>query len=172
VTAAPAGYEADHRPITTALFAAALGFLGLFSALPLFLGPVLGVTGVALAAFLRRRPSARTGDRALVPALAVLVLLLLASPSSTATALFGGLGSLAFLLWLADDPWGAPGGGRRAVTVLAFAGLSFGLAWGIDLAFVGATGNVGAAGLLAVVALLVLAVVLLWGAERPAPETA
>lgn len=149
--------------LTLGIFGLVLAVLGLLSGLPWLLGPVIGVAGVLLSSRLRASTRLRS-ELALLPGLAAMATLLFASPIAPSTELFGGLASLAFLLWLADDPARAPGGGRRAVPTLGLAGLAFGLAWSITLPFGPAAPDIGlASGLL--VAALVLVGLALWRAS-------
>lgn len=160
------------RILTTIVFAASAGFAGLLCSLPFLLGPAIGVAGVLVSARWRGRLGKVPADVALVPGLGGVVAVLLASPATIGSELFGGVAVLAFLLWLADDPRAAPGGGRRAATSLSLAGAAFAVAWAIALVARGSSGNVGLAGILVVLGLLLVALVLFRGADTPTPETA
>lgn len=162
----------SRRPATTALLAGALGLVGLLSGFPFLLGAAIGLAGAFASAYVRRRPRPPFPGAAPVPALAALVVLLLYSAPVPSTELFGGLAALAVLLWLADDPHAAPGGGRRAATSIGFAAFAFALAWGFLLALAPLGGNVGVAAVLTAVALLVVTVVLARTVAPPQGETA
>lgn len=149
-----------------------MGLLGLLSNLPFLLGPVVGVVGVVLAHGLRRTPTMRVPELALVPALGALAVLVFASPAEIASGLVAGLAALAFLLWLADDPRRAPGGGRRAVAIIGLSAVGFGLVWGITLLVPPGAQDIGVAGALAAGALLLIVPVLVLPGAREAPETA
>ena len=160
------------RLLTTVVFAATAGFAGLLCSLPFLLGPAVAIVGALLSARWRGRLVKLPADVALLPGLGGLVAVLLASPPTIGSELFGGAAVLAFLLWLADDPRAAPGGGRRAASALSLAGAAFALAWAIALLARGSSGNVGLAGVLVVLGLLLVALVLFRGADGPWAETA
>jgi hypothetical protein len=143
---------------TAALLGVALGFLGLLADVPFYLGPAVAAVGVVASTVWRVRRPTPGGSWALVPALAALAALCASAPAAPPTELFGGISGLAFLLWVADDPGRATGGGQRAVPMLAPAALGVGLAWVIALALTGETANIGLTGSLLVVALVALAV--------------
>jgi hypothetical protein len=142
---------------TTVLLAAVAGFLGLLGGLPLFLGPAVAVAGVVGSAVLRRRRRRYGGAVILLPAVVAVAVLVTTAPPDPGSELFAGLTSLALLLWLADDPSRAAGGGRRAVPTLAPAALAVGLAWAITLGLAGTSEDVGLAGSLLATGLVLLA---------------
>ncbi len=148
---------------TTALFAFSAGLFGLVGGLPDYAGPAIGVGGVVVSSVWRLRRGSRAGLRtalSVAPALVALAVLALTSPPVDAAELFGGLAGLAFLLWLADDPARASGGGRRAAPTIALASLAVGLAWAISLSLPASAPEIGvAAGLLAA-AFVLLAILL------------
>lgn len=146
--------------LSTVVFALAMVLLGLLTGVAPLLGPVAAVAGVAASAYLRPRlPKDRT-VLALAPALFALGLLVLIAPVAPSSELFGGLAALTFLLWLADDPSQAPGGGRRALPLLAVGGLSFALAWSLTLSVTVTAENLEVAAALAAAALVLVGVVL------------
>lgn len=143
---------------TTALLAFASAALGLLSALPLFLGPVVGGLGVALAWLARRRLSAARRPLALSPALGGLTVLTVTSPAAPSTELFAGFTTLAFLLWVADDPARPSGGGRRAVPTIALAGVAVGFTWLLSRLWTGPAVPIALTGGVVAGALVLLAV--------------
>ncbi len=155
------------------LLAALLAFLGLLGGLPLFLGPVLAVVGVAVASLLRgrRRPAGPSWVEP-VPVLLVLATLAFSAPVAASTELAAGAGSLALLLWLADDPARRVGVGRRAVPIVALAALAFALGWALTLAVPATAAEIGLAGGLLAVALVVVTFVLLRASDALRAETA
>jgi len=152
---------------TAALFGATMVFLGLLGGLPVFLGPAVGAVGVGASAYWRTRPAWRQRSVPFVPAALALAVLSATSPALPSTVLFAGLASLAMLLWIADDPERPAGGGRRAAPVLGPATLGVGLAWAVTLGLAGRGTNVGLAGGLVVVALVLLAFLLAGVPRRP-----
>ncbi len=154
------------------LLAALLAVLGLLGGFPLLLGPVLAVVGVGVASLLRRRRPAGPSWVEPVPALLVLATLAFSAPVATSTELAAGASSLALLLWLADDPARRVGVGRRAVPIVALAGLAFALGWTLTLVVSAPTAEIGLAGGLLAVALVVVTVVLLRASGALRGETA
>jgi hypothetical protein len=142
---------------TTVLLVAVAAFLGLLGGLPYFLGPAVGVLGGVGSAVLRRRRGRHGGAVVLLPVLGAIAVLVVTAPPGPGSELFAGLTALALLLWLADDPARAAGGGRRAVPTLAPAALAVGLAWAITLGLAGASADVGLAGALLATGLVLLA---------------
>jgi len=158
---------------TAALLGVALGFLGLLADVPFYLGPAVAGVGVVASTVVRARRSTPGGSWALVPALAALAALSATAPVGPSTELFSGISGLAFLLWVADDPGRATGGGQRAVPMIAPAALGVGLAWGLALALTGETANIGLTGGLLVAALVALALLVsTLSARGPAPRAA
>lgn len=157
--------------LSTAVFGIAMLLLGLVTGVVPLLGPVTAVAGVAGSAYLRPRLTKDRAVLALVPALAALGLLLLLAPVAPSSELFGGLAAVALLLWLADDPSQAPGGGRRALPLLSVGGLAFALAWTLTLSFPVSTRNLELAATLATVALVLVGVVLFWLVRPGRTET-
>jgi hypothetical protein len=152
---------------TAVLAAFAMVLFGLVGDLPLLLGPILAIVGVVLSGLWRRwaRPDV---DLAPVPALFALGALALTSPPVPSAELFGGLATVAVLLWLADDPSRPAGGGRRAATALASGALAVGIAWSFALVLPGRIPGVGVAGgLLALVLLLLAYLLVRETADRP-----
>jgi hypothetical protein len=155
--------------LTVALFGATLGVLGLLSGLPYYLGPAVAAGGVIASVLARRRRPSRTAVGTLVPALLAVTVLAAAAPVGAATELFAGLSGLAFLLWLADDPTRPVGGGRRAAPTIGPVALGVGLVWVIDLGVSGRAEEVGLAGALIAIGLIVLGLLIVSVSRRP-PE--
>ncbi len=146
--------------LTAGLFGGTMALLGLLGDLPFLLGPTVGVAAV-VASTAWRRSNPRQGEVwGVLPALAALALLAVAAPVTLSTELAAGVGGLAALLWLADDPARPSGGGRRAVPAIALAALSLGLAWSIVLIVPSSTANVGLAGGLLAFAIVLVALLL------------
>ncbi len=158
--------------IATVLLVVLVAFFGLLTELGPILGPAIGVGGVLLSARWRTRPNPSPSGLALVPAFAGLGILLLAAPVAVDTGLFGGLCALGLLLWLADDPHGEGGGGRRAASSLGLCALAFALAWAVALPGAGFGQDVGLAATLAILALVLVAVTLLRVVLLPRGQTA
>lgn len=156
---------------TTALFGVAVGFLGLLTGVPFYLGPAIGGLGVAASAVWRARRPAVGESLPLVPALAAVTALAATAPVAPASELFAGLAALAFLLWVADDPARPAGGGRRAAATIGPAALGIGSAWGVTLALTGRTAAIGVGAGLVAIGLVVLAVLFSLLSPRP-PEPA
>ncbi len=157
---------------STVLLAALLSLLGLLGGIPLFVGPIVAVVGVVLSGTLRGRAGRTTPGVELVPALTALAILTFAAPVAASTELVAGASSLGLLLWLADDPARRPGTALRAIPTIALAALAFGLGWSLTLAVSIPSADVGLAGALIAVALVVVAVVLLRASEAIGAETA
>jgi len=148
---------------TTALFAFAAGLFGLVGGLPGFAGPAVGIGGVVVSSVWRGQRATRGGWRtafSVAPALLAIAVLALTAPPVDAAELFGGLTGLSFLLWLADDPARASGGGRRAAPTIALAALAVGLAWAISLSLPTGSAEIGVAAGLLTAAILLLAILL------------
>ncbi len=130
---------------TTVLLAVAVGALGLFGDLPLYLGPAIGAAGVVVSAWGRRRWPQPQRTTALLPALGAVTVLVATSPAVPVSELLAGLAGLSLLLWLADDPARPAGGGRRAGPTLALAALGVGLTWVVVLTLTGRSAGIGVA---------------------------
>ncbi len=148
---------------TTIVLGASAAVFGLLGGLPDFAGPIVGVVGVGVATFWRAHDRRRPAALALLPAVLAVAVLALTSPAYPSTELFGGLTGLALLLWIADDPARARGGGRRAAPAIGLIALAVGLTWTIALVAPGQAPEVGVAGGLLAGAFVVLA----WLVARP-----
>ena len=157
MSAPPGSPDRGGGLATTVLLGSVACFFGFLGGLPLPFGPVLGALGAAGSAAWRTYGPGRSTTAPLVPALVVLVVLTVTSPAGPATELFAGLTGLALLLWVADDPARPSGGGRRAASMIAPAALGVGMAWAITLAWAGRPQEVGVAGGLLAIALVLLA---------------
>lgn len=103
------------------------------------------------------------------PLVGIGVLAVFAVPSGL-TALYGGVASLALLLWLADDPDRLPGGVARALVRLLVPAVGLGIAWTSAFLLPGDIVPLGA-GVALLVAVVILAALLLrspQGLERDA----
>jgi hypothetical protein len=167
------GRAADDRPggsvLTLVLAGAATALFGWVGGLPFLLGPVVGVAGVVGSSLLRTRPrvGASFGPW---PALLALAALAVTAPPVSSAELFGGLATLAVLVWLADDPSRPSGGGRRAGLTIGSCAVGVAVAWSLLAVAPRPTGAVGVAGALLVVVLLVVAYLLVREASpRPRP---
>ncbi|MGP8077611.1 MAG: hypothetical protein ACLQD8_01975 [Thermoplasmata archaeon] len=140
------------------LFGTTAGALGLLTGLPLPIGSVLGVAGVGASVAWRRASSARASPGFLLPGLLAISILVIAAPPGPSAELLAGVGGLVLLLWLAADPGRPTGGERRAAPALSLAALAVVLAWLI--AFLGPRGapDVGIAGGLLAIGVVLLAV--------------
>jgi hypothetical protein len=165
MTDAESGVRPGGSPLTFAVAALAVALFGLVGALPDLAGPTVGVVGLVVSVLVRRGPSGATYGP--LPVLVALLVLATTAPPVAAAMLFGGLATLAVLLWLADDPVRPAGGGRRAALPLASCGLAVGVAWSLVLVLPRPPREVGvAAGLLAAI-LLILSYLLVREAQRP-----
>jgi hypothetical protein len=138
------------RPLgSSVLLALAGGFLGYLTVLPAYLALAVVWVGVALGIGLRLVRDSRVQPWAPVPVLAALVTGAVASPFGVVPELVAGGSSLAFLIWLTDDPTRPAGGvvrGRAAFLIPAFA---LGIAWASALLLPSRSASLGvAAGLL------------------------
>lgn len=141
--------------LTFGVAAVAVAVFGLVGGLPDLIGPALGVAGLAVASWWRRRPATGATFGPL-PAVVALAVLAATSPAAPSTELFGGLAAVALLLWLADDPSRPAGGGRRAGFAVATCALAVGIAWSVALVLPRPSGAIGiAGGMLAALLLLV-----------------
>lgn len=149
-----------------------VGAFGLLGDLPYLVGPLVGIGGVAVSAAWRRYRPTTSVTVAPLPALVALGALAASSPAVPSAELFGGVAALALLLWLADDPSRPAGGGRRAVVALASCALGVGVAWSLALILPRPSGEVGIAGGLLALALLLLAWLLARETAGPSPSGA
>lgn len=167
------GQPAVDRPggnlLTLVLAAVAAALFGWVGGLPFLLGPVVGVAGVVGSSLLRSRPR-RGSSFGPWPALLALAAIAVTAPPVSSAELFGGLATLAVLLWLADDPGRPAGGGRRAGLAIGSCAVAVAVAWSLLAVLPRPSGAVGAAGAVLVVVLLLVAYLLVReGSPRPRP---
>jgi len=135
-----------------AFSALSLAWLGIASGLPYGAGWIVVLGSLAAAIGLRLGPRGAGREGSWLPIVAGLGLLSVLSPLTILAELVAGLGGIAVLLWMADDPDRLPGGLGRGVSVVALPALAVGVAWASALLLPpGATSiGVGAAVLVAV----------------------
>jgi hypothetical protein len=146
--------------LTLVVVGAAMATFGLVGGLAGVLGPAVGLAGIAASASWRRWRPVSGRSLAVVPALVALGALALTSPAGPSPELFGGVASLAVLLWLADDPSRPAGGGRRASPALAVCAAGMAIAWVLAVGLPAAPPEIGIAGGLLAFVILLLAVLL------------
>jgi hypothetical protein len=118
------------------------------------------VAGVGATTALRLVRSAGLRPYAIAPATLGIAIAALAAVPTSATELVGGLGGVALLLWLADDPDRGPGGARRGASELLVPALGLGIAWAAAALLPGGALPFGVGAGLLVAALIALAAVL------------
>jgi len=155
--------------LTLLILGAAMVLFALVGRLPALVALGVGTVGVVGSAAWRRRRHPAAPTLSPLPALAALAILAAYSPAIPSAELFGGVATLALLLWLADDPGRPAGGGRRAVLALGSCGLGVAVAWAIVLSLPTLPHTVGWAGGLLALILFVLAWLL---ARESAPPSA
>jgi hypothetical protein len=143
-----------------ALTALAALLLGAIGRLPSELGLLVAAGGVGGTVILRTLAPAGARPYAIGPALAALAVVTFAAPVSSGAELLAGLGGVALLVWMVDDPDRPVGGLTRGAPAVAVPALAVGIAWaGSALLPAGALPLGLAGGVLALV-LVVLAFVL------------
>jgi hypothetical protein len=111
------------------LSAVSLLWLALGSGLPTFGGLALAFVALALGVGLRFVPQPVGRDLAWVPIVAALGVLSITTPLTVLAELVAGLGGIAVLLWMIDDPDRLPGGVQRGLSTIALPALAVGVAW-------------------------------------------
>jgi hypothetical protein len=147
---------------TTALLAGTAVVFALSTDLPWYFAVTLALAGVGGSVALRRADDLAMVEFAAAPALVAVGGIALAAPATPAAALLGGGCALAVLLWLSDDPARTAGGVRRAVPTVLVAGLAFVVAWGSALILPETSGELGLAGGLLALSLVLIAVIVGW----------
>jgi len=112
-----------------ALAALSFGWLGSASGLPLESGLLVAVAALAGGTACRFMRRSATREISWVPFVAGLGLLSLLTPLTFLAELMAGLGGIAILLSLADDPDRPPGGLARSVPTIALPAAAVGIAW-------------------------------------------
>ncbi len=141
-----------------AVLGAALALLALGTAFPWYIGLALALGSVAVATWIRAQFTDGRRELGVVLVLAALVVLASRAAATAGPILLGGIASLAFLLWLADDPHEVPGGVRRAAPSVLVAAFVVGVGWASALLLPSRNAVVGIAAGLFVFAIVVLAV--------------
>jgi len=145
------------RPVSLAFLFVTVTYLGYLSGFPDGFGPLVAAGGVIAAAGMRVGFSRRVAAYAPVPALVVLGLEAVQTPVGIGTELLAGLGGLAFLVWLADDPARPLGGAARSLPTVAVPALALGIAWSSALFLPGGVLPLGVAGALLALTIAVIA---------------
>lgn len=144
-----------------ALTAVATIVLGFAGRLPDDLGLVLAATSIAVAAGMRLALSPLVRELSVVPPIAGLAVVTIAAPITFLAELVAGLGGVALLVWMTDDPDRPPGGLARGLTTVSIPGLAVGIAWSSGLLLPTGAISFGIAG--GLLALVLTAVAFLTG---------
>jgi hypothetical protein len=144
----------------TVVFGASAATLGALEGLPFALGAVIAGLGVAGSVAWRESSRPRGTAWTVLPALLALSVDLVLARSTPTTELLAGATGVAFLFWVADDPSRPDGGSRRASIPAALVAVAIGFSLVIVLVLPQQTSDVGVAGGLLAVALVLLAVLL------------
>lgn len=134
--------------------------LGLAGGLPLALGAVLGAIGVGVSAACRGMAPPRWSTWTLVPAMLAVSIEAVFATAIPSTEVLAGVTGVAFLFWMAQDPHRPRGGGRRGVTPIAIVALAVGFSLSIVLVLPRGPSEVGIAGGLLALAIVLVAVLL------------
>ena len=143
------------------LVAFSLFWLGFATGLPAHLGPIAASAALAVGIALRFVPGRGGRELAWMPLVVGLGALSLASPLTVLAELVAGLGGVATLAWMADDPDRLPGGFVRGFSTIALPAFAVGVAWGSALLLPPGVAPVGVAA--AVLAVTIVAVAFLIG---------
>jgi hypothetical protein len=130
--------------------------------LPWYLAVPLGLGGAFGSVALRRWGGPTGIELAVGPALVGVGALALSSPASPQAALLAGASALAVVIWMSDDPSRSPGALRRAAPTVFVTVLAFVVAWGSALLLPSTPGELGLAGGLLALSLILIAVLLGW----------
>ncbi|MFY9716921.1 MAG: hypothetical protein WAK40_03175 [Thermoplasmata archaeon] len=120
---------ASRLGLSSGILAGALVLFGLTTDFRWEIALVIAGAGAAAAIALRLVSGGGRTDAASLIVLLTLGVLALAAPDSWSAGLAAGVGVLALLGWLADEPGRVTGGERRAVPAIAVVGLIFGVTW-------------------------------------------
>ncbi|HTT14740.1 MAG TPA: hypothetical protein VMG81_03055 [Thermoplasmata archaeon] len=134
--------------------AVVLGFAGPW---PDGLGVLVALGSVAGTAGLRLAASGTARELAIAPTLGGLVALASAAPPTALLDLVAGLGGVAAIVWVVDDPDRPPGGLLRGFGTYAIPGLAVGIAWSGAVVLPGGTFSFGVVAALLVLVLLAAA---------------
>jgi len=139
------------------LTAVSLLWLALGSGLPDRAGLGLAVAALALGIGCRWTSSPTGREVAWVPSVVVLGILSITTPLTILAELVAGLGGIAVLLWMVDDPDRLPGGVARGLPLLALPALAVGVAWSSALLLPPGAAPLGAAAALLAFAVAIVA---------------
>ena len=134
--------------------------LGYESALSPPVGLLIAAAGLAATTAMRAGPAPGVREFAIGPLLAALAVVAITAPLSAVSELLAGLGGVAAIVWVVDDPDRAPGGLARGATTIAIPALAVGIAWSSALLLPGGTLTFGITAALLVLVLAGVAVLL------------
>jgi len=143
-----------------AIAALSLLWLALGSGLPLLVAGLLLLAALAGAIGLRLWPDPAGRGAAWVPLVVALAVLSVTTPLTFLAELVAGLGGIAVLLFLVDDPDRLPGGLGRGLSTVALPAVAVGVAWSSALLLPPGTAPIGVAAGVLVFALAVVAFLL------------
>jgi hypothetical protein len=137
-----------------------LAWLGVASGLPDGAGLLLVIGALAAGVGLRWAPRGPFRDGSWVPLAVGLGVLSVVSPLTVLAELVAGLGGIAVLLCLVDDPDRLPGGVGRGATTIALPALAVGVAWASAFLLPPGAASVGVAAAILAIALASVAFLL------------
>jgi len=153
----PAGNEGLLGSLLLGLAAVTLGLVG---SLPFALGALVGAVGVGVSVAFRSVASPRWRAWTVVPAMLAISVEVLLAPAIPAAELVAGATGVAFLFWMADDPRRSRGTARRGLMPIAVVAVAVGFSLGIVLVLPRFPSEVGIAGGLLALAMVLVAVLL------------
>jgi len=134
--------------------------LGLVGGLPFALGALIGVVGVGASVAFRTVASRPWRAWTVVPAMLAVSVEVVLAPAVPAAELVAGATGIAFLFWMADDPHGSRGRAERGLIPIAVVAVAVGFSLGIVLALPRFPSEVGIAGGLLALAMVLVAILL------------
>jgi len=144
----------------TLIFGLAAVLLGLVGGLPFALGALIGAVGVGASVALRTVASRPWRPWTVVPAMLAVSVEVVLAPAVPAAELVAGATGIAFLFWMADDPHGSRGGAERGLIPIAVVAVAVGFSLGIVLVLPRFPSEVGIAGGLLALAMVLVAILL------------
>jgi hypothetical protein len=142
---------------TAPVLVVALVALALDSRLATSAALLVAAVGVAASLGLRANGRPWPAELAPVPVLVALGVLAVETPISPLPELLVGATGVAFVAWLADDPWRPPAGAARGALVWALPGFGVGIAWASTFLLPRSAASLGVAGGLLAAAIIALA---------------
>lgn len=160
MTASAPGVSASDGLLGSFVFGLAAVALGLVGSLPFALGALMGAVGAGASVALRRWASPPWRSWSVVPAMLAVSVEVIVAPAVPLAELLAGATGVAFLFWMADDPHGSPGAGRRGSTPIAVVAVAVGFSMAIVLVLPRLPSEVGIAGGLLALAMVLVAILL------------